>query len=233
MSSVTKSKQIFIVGDGAFAQIAYEYFTHDSEYEVVAFAVEKEFMSQQTLFGLPVVPYEDLLESHPPGRFGFFAALAYNQLNRLRHRFYRDLVSKNYEPVSYISSRAFVWGNVQLGDHVFIFEDNTLQPFVTVGPNTVIWSGNHIGHHSQIGRNCFISSHVVISGFVSVGDNCFLGVNSTISNNLEISADTFVGMNASVSSGTNQGAVVKGQPSKVVELASYRYFSIENPNVVE
>jgi hypothetical protein len=31
--------KLVVLGDGAFAEIAYEYFTHDSEYEVVAFAV--------------------------------------------------------------------------------------------------------------------------------------------------------------------------------------------------
>ena len=31
-----KKHKLIIVGDSAFAEIAYEYFTHDSEYEVVA-----------------------------------------------------------------------------------------------------------------------------------------------------------------------------------------------------
>ena len=52
-----------------------------------------------------------------------------------------------------------------MGDNCFIFEDNTVQPFVTLGNNLVLWSGNHIGHHSTLRDHCFISSHVVISGF--------------------------------------------------------------------
>ncbi|NRW38220.1 hypothetical protein [Clostridium beijerinckii] len=36
-----KNKKLIIIGDSAFAQIAYEYFTYDSDYEVVAFSVEK------------------------------------------------------------------------------------------------------------------------------------------------------------------------------------------------
>ena len=34
-------RKIVIVGDGEFAEIACEYFTHDSPHEVVAFAVER------------------------------------------------------------------------------------------------------------------------------------------------------------------------------------------------
>ena len=78
-------------------------------------------------------------------------------------------------PASYVSPRAFVWRNVKLGEHCFIFENNVLQPFVNIGDNVVLWSGNHIGHHSKIGDHCFVSSHVVVSGFCDIGANCFLG----------------------------------------------------------
>ena len=50
------------------------------------------------------------------------------------------------------------------GDNCFILEDNTVQPFVTIGNNVTLWSGNHIGHDSVIEDDCFISSHVVVSG---------------------------------------------------------------------
>ena len=42
--------KLIIVGDSAFAEIAYEYFTNDSNYEVVAFSVEDKFLSKKVLF---------------------------------------------------------------------------------------------------------------------------------------------------------------------------------------
>ena len=36
-----KTHKLVIVGDGEFGDIAYQYFTYDSPYEVVAFAVER------------------------------------------------------------------------------------------------------------------------------------------------------------------------------------------------
>ena len=59
-----------------------------------------------------------------------------------------------------------------------IMEHNTIQPYVTIGENTILWSGNHVGHHTQIGKNVFIASHAVISGSVIVGENSFIGVNA-------------------------------------------------------
>ena len=181
-----KTKKLVLVGDSAFAEIAYEYFTHDSEYEVVAFAVEREYLRRERLFGVPEVPFEELPERFAPAEHEFYAALVYTQGNALRTRLYESAKEMGYRPASYVSPRAFVWRNVRLGEHCFIFENNVIQPFVKVGDNVVLWSGNHIGHHSTIGDHCFVSSHVVVSGFVEVGHSCFLGVNTTVANNIKI-----------------------------------------------
>jgi len=193
-----KSRKLIIVGDSAFAEIAYEYFTHDSPYEVVAFSVEQDYLKKTELFGLPIVSFESLEQSFDPADHHLYVATVYTQLNRLRTRLAMQAKEKGYGLASYISSRAFVWRNVEIGEHCFIFEDNTVQPFVKVGNNVVMWSGNHIGHHSTIRDNCFISSHVVISGFVDVGENCFLGVNSTVANNVTIGLDCLIGAGALV-----------------------------------
>ena len=59
-----KTRKLVLFGDSAFAEIAYEYFTHDSPYEVVAFAVEAEYRTRDELFGLPVVPFESLADRY-------------------------------------------------------------------------------------------------------------------------------------------------------------------------
>lgn len=205
-----KDRKLIIVGDTAFAEIAYEYFTHDSTYEVVAFAVEREFLKRETLFGLPIVPFEEVQERYRPADHFVYAANVYTQLNRLRTRLARAAKEKGYRLASYVSSRAFVWSNVELGEHCFIFEDNTVQPFVRIGDNVVLWSGNHIGHHSVIKDNCFISSHVVVSGFCTVGANCFIGVNATFGNNLEVGDDCLIGAGALIAKDVPADTLVKG-----------------------
>jgi sugar O-acyltransferase (sialic acid O-acetyltransferase NeuD family) len=205
-----KNKKLIIVGDSAFAEIAYEYFTHDSEYEVVAFAVEKQFLKRESLFSVPVTALETIEAGHAPGDHYFFAANVYTQGNQLRTRLYEAMKAKGYKPASYISPHAFVWRNCKIGEHCFIFENNVIQPFVTIGDNVVLWSGNHIGHHSTIGSNCFISSHVVVSGFCRIGEACFMGVNSTVSNNTGIGNNCVVGAAALVLSDVEDNQTVVG-----------------------
>jgi len=221
------NKKLIIVGDSAFAEIAYEYFTHDSNYEVVAFSVEKEYQSRSDIFGLPVVDFEILEEKFDTATHDVFVAVVYTQLNRLRARLASEAKAKGFGLASYISSKAFVWSNVKLGEHCFIFEDNTVQPFVRIEDNVVLWSGNHIGHHSVIKKHNFISSHVVVSGFCEIGENCFLGVNATVANNISIAKDTWVGPGVVISKDTEEGQLFKSDAIEAARISTHRFFKVK------
>ena len=222
-----KTKKIVILGDSAFAEVAYECFMHDSEYEVVGFSVESAYLTKSELFGLPIVPFEQIEEHFAPGEIYFYAALVYSQVNRLRTRLYQAAKAKGYKPASYISSRAFVWHNVVLGEHCFVFEDNTLQPFVKIGNNVVLWSGNHIGHHSVVNENCFIASHVVISGFCNIGQNAFIGVNATLANNVTIGEDNWIGIGVTIVKNTEVNQLFKGEQPEPVKISATRFFKVK------
>lgn len=221
-----KTQQLVILGDSAFAEIAYEYFTRDSEYEVVGFSVEEAYLKKEKLFDLPIIPFEKIEEYFDPRKVKFYAALVYTQLNRLRTRLYHAAKAKGYLPASYISSRAFVWPNFEVGEHAFIFEDNTIQPFVKIGANVVLWSGNHIGHHSVIEDHCFISSHVVVSGFCRVGRHSFMGVNATIGNNVTIGEDNWIGPSVTLLKNTEANLLFKIDQPESSKVSSRRFFKV-------
>ncbi len=221
-----KTKKLVLFGTSAFAEIAYEYFTYDSEYEVCAFTADEAFIDKKELFGLPVVPFDFVEKSYPPAQFDMHIALVYNKLNRIRKEKYFSAKDKGYVLANYISSRSFVWKNVSVGDNVFVFEDNTVQPFVKLGSNLVLWSGNHIGHHSEIKDHIFISSHVVISGFCTIGECCFLGVNSTISNNITIGKDCFLSAGSTVIKDLPDNSFVKCTPGIIDSRSTHDKFGI-------
>lgn len=221
------ASKLVIVGDGEFAEIAYEYFTHDSDYDVVAFAVEEEFRQRDELFGLPVVAFEGLEQSHPTAEHAVFVAITNTQLNRVRTRLYLAAKDKGYRIATYVSSRAFVWHNVEIGENSFIFENNVLQYHVKVGANCVLWSGNHVGHRTVIHDNVFITSHAVISGYCEIGDSCFLGVNSTFGDHVSIPKDCIIGMGSSVVKDLKEpGLVYIGNPAKPMGKTSYDAFGV-------
>ena len=210
------SRPLVIVGAGEFAQIACEYFEHDSDYDVRAFSVEREYLTQPELAGHPVVPWEILETHYAPGEVELFVAIPASQLNRLRRRFYLDAKRRGYTLASYVSSRAFVWRNAEVGENCFIFENNVIQPFVRVGDNCVLWSGNHVGHRSVIEDHVFVSSHAVISGYCRIGEGSFVGVNATFNDGVTVAPYNVIGAGALVTRDTEPGRVYVGSPAKAL-----------------
>ena len=218
--------KLVIIGDSAIAEIAFEYFTHDSPYEVVGFAVEEAYLKRDRLFGLPVVSFEQVAALYPPSLHSAFVAIGYNQLNRVRTRLADRCKALGYHLASYVSTRAFVWHNVQIGEHCFIFENNVVQPFVKIGDNVTMWSGNHIGHHSIIRNNVFFASHVVLSGFCDVGDYCFIGVNATIANNVTIARDGLLGAGCMILRDTEPNKIYGAKMTVPIEKSARQYFKV-------
>ncbi|MGA9997621.1 MAG: acetyltransferase [Pyrinomonadaceae bacterium] len=219
-------EQIVIIGDGETAELAFEYFSHDSPHTVVAFCVEREYLKKDRMFGLPVIAFEDLTTLYPPATHKAFVAISYTQLNRVRARLYCATKRQGYECVSYVSSRAFVWHNVEIGENCFIMEHNVLQYRVRIGNNVVLWSGNHVGHQTVIKDHNFISSHVVISGYCEIEESCFFGVNSCLADNIKVARDCLVGMGAVVNKDTEERKVYRGNPAQPSSVDSFTIFSV-------
>jgi sugar O-acyltransferase (sialic acid O-acetyltransferase NeuD family) len=207
--------KIIVFGVLDTAELAHYYLTHDSEHEVVAFAVNRQFIEQDTFHGLPVVAFEDVETLFPPSEYKFFAPMTGRNMNRNREAIYNHAKAKGYQFISYISSRATVCDNV-IGENCFILEDNTIQPFTTIGNNVVMWSGNHIGHHGQIKDHVFFTSHVVLSGHCVVESYSFFGVNATIRDYTTIAQGTLVGMASAIMKETEEWGVYVGNPAKKV-----------------
>jgi len=226
---VAGSKQkLVIVGEGETAELAYEYFTYDSNYEVVAFSAEKAYIKKDALFGLPIIPFEDVANLYSPKKYKMFVAVSFTELNRVRTKLYKQAKNKGYSLASYVSSKAFVWRNVEIGENCFILENNILQYRVKIGNNVILWSGNHIGHRTTIGDNCFISSHATISGFCEIGENCFIGINSCIAGAVKIAKDCIIGAGAVVLKNTLASLVYVGNPAKPLpNKTSFQSFHVK------
>jgi sugar O-acyltransferase (sialic acid O-acetyltransferase NeuD family) len=205
--------RVVIFGTKDFADLAHYYLEHDSPHDVVAFSVHRDFIPQGAEFrGVPVVAFEDVQQLYPPADYRFFAPMSPKNMNRDREEIYLSIKAKGYDCISYVSSRATVFGN-DIGENCFILEDNTIQPFTTIGNNVVLWSGNHIGHHSVIRDHVTFTSHVVMSGHCDIGSYSFFGVNSTIRDGLRIAEGTFVAMAAAIFKDTESWSVYKGNPA--------------------
>jgi sugar O-acyltransferase (sialic acid O-acetyltransferase NeuD family) len=210
MIYMQEKQQVVIFGLGELAQIAHFYFSHDSDHEVVAFTADEKYIKKGHFLGLPAVPFETVKLRYPPEKYGMFIAIGFTNLNKSRAAKYEAAKKKGYTLVSYVSSKLVSWGDTKVGDNCFILENQTIQPFVTIGDDVVIWSGNHIGHHVTIGDHCFITSHVVISGGATIKSYSFVGVNATIRDHIVIEKENIIGMGANIVKNTREKEVYIG-----------------------
>ena len=213
-------KRVILFGTGGFAEVAHVYLTEDSPYRVAGFTVDRPYATSKRFRGLPLVPFEEVKRTFPPDKFRMLIAVAYGRVNQLRAEKYSAAKAMGYDFITYRSSHSVCMGEVQVGENCFIFENQTIQPFVRIGDDVVIWSGNHLGHHSRIGDHCFIASHVVISGNVEIEPYCFLGINATIRDGVKVGRGSVIGAGALVTKDVEPGLVLSGPPAKLWGRAS-------------
>jgi sugar O-acyltransferase (sialic acid O-acetyltransferase NeuD family) len=217
-------KHAIIFGTGGFAEVVDFYLSRDSDYRVVAFTATGDALKGDSFLSRPLVAFEDIATKFPPRDCEMFVAVGYTRLNAVREQFCREARGMGYRLLSYVCSKATSWGDTQIGDNVFVFEDNTIQPFVSIGAGSILWSGNHVGHHSSIGSYCFITSHVVISGYCRIGDRCFLGVNSTVADDTSIGEGNIIGPGALVQKNTGPNEVYVEDRTAKFPKDSSRFF---------
>ncbi len=226
--------KLIIVGLGETAELAYDYFTCDSEYEVVAFAAEEKYFNKiniKTLEGLPVISLEGMSGKYPIGEYSVFVAMSYTKLNHDRCRVYQIVKSMGYTMASYVSSKAFVSRNVRIGENCFILENNVLQRNVKIGNNVTLWSGNHIGHRSVIEDHVFLSSHVAVSGFCHIGKFCFLGINSCLGDNVTVADNCFIGGGVSLLHDSKNGEIYRMSPTNADKLSTKQVWGYKDEMV--
>jgi UDP-3-O-[3-hydroxymyristoyl] glucosamine N-acyltransferase len=87
-----------------------------------------------------------------------FVPISFRQMSHLRASKYFAAKAKGYTLISYISSKATIWPGFTGGDNCSIFEDNTIQPFVTIG-NDVVMLAQHLAQISGVNLTVGVTCH--------------------------------------------------------------------------
>ena len=210
------NKKIVIFGTGYIGQV-FKFHLEQANLEVVSFCEEKKYIKDDIFCSIPLVALETLTKIYSPTNHLMMVSIGYKSHNRIRENRFLQLKELGYNFFKYIDKNASFY-ETPVGENTFIFENNVVQPFTSIGCNNIIWSGNHIGHHSTIKDNCFIASHVVISGNCTIENNCFLGVNCTIADGVTIGAHSVIGAGATVTKNVPENSLVVPEKSKIINL---------------
>lgn len=217
------SKEIIVFGTGKIADVIQFYMREESGLPVKAFTVDKEFITEPTFNGLPVVPFEELEKQYPPEKYSMFVAVGYHDLNSVRAEKIKAAEAKGYEIISYVHPNSGVPKDLVHGKNCFIMNNVCIHPRVKLGDNVFVWSGAMLGHHSTVGNDNWFTSSVNISGNVTIGNNCFFAVNSTVSHSVTIGNEVFIGANTLVVKNVEDGKVIIKESDKPIKLNSKQF----------
>lgn len=192
-------RKLIIFGTGKIGQVVTHHFKTDSDYEVVGFTTDPDFVPPSGKYdGLPVVPFNAVEKHFTPQDHALFVAVGYQQMNRIRAARLEEARAKGYATASYVSSHNKYHKPEQFGVNCFVMSGEPLQPHCKIGDNCFIWANAVVGHHAQVADDCWITSGAVIGGNSRIGRGCFLGLNATVGHEISIGDYSLIGAGARV-----------------------------------
>lgn len=215
-------KPVVIYGNGTVAETVHFYFTHDSAVEVAAFTVDPQFMQEDDLLGLPLIPFDQITARYPPADFDMFIGVGHVRINRVRAAKYNEAKQLGYRLINYISSKAITWPGLEMGDNCKIGTGAQISPFARLGSNVNIGGGSNVGHHTVIKDHVSLAPRVTIAGTVVVEPFCLIGANATIRDRVTIARECVIGAGAVILEDTQERGVYLGRPAELLPISSDR-----------
>lgn len=200
-------KNVVLAGNGITAEILHAYLMQDERYKIVGVVADDEFVENDTFMGLPCVKLSQIEQRFDSGKVVVIIAMGYHDLNRSRQQMFCKIKSTGYKVETYLHQDAKIHTSKLIGEGSIVLPGAVLEPYCSVGSNSMIWCNTTVAHHSSVGDNCWLASGCVVSGSAKVRDNAFIGVNSTIVNEVEVSELNIVGANALISKCTKPNTV--------------------------
>ncbi|AGW15015.1 acetyltransferase [Megalodesulfovibrio gigas] len=186
---------VVLFGAGQIADVARVYMDTHGPDRIVGFTADAAYCTAETFAGRPLVPWEDLERHFPPDQVQLLGPLSFRRLNEFRRARYLEGKARGYAFTSFIHPACHNYAQ-SIGENCFILEENTLQPFVCIGNNVMLWSGNHIGHHTRIEDHCFLAGHVGVASNVVIEEGCLIAGCGGVNYGVRLGAWSFVGMGA-------------------------------------
>jgi sugar O-acyltransferase, sialic acid O-acetyltransferase NeuD family len=207
-------KKLIIYGAGVQTRQFLTEIEHYGTADPAALTVDRDYLKEDRVFGLPVIAFEDLAQ-YPPEDYDMLVIGAYGR-QRLVENMYRKAKEKGYRLINYISPQALIDVEPVMGDNNIIYAGAFLGFDGQMGSGNIIRQQVYLGHEFRIGNLNVFSPGCNIGGMVHVGDRCWIGLGANVRDKISIGDDCTIGMGAAVVKSVESYAVATGVPARVV-----------------
>lgn len=210
-------KKVVIFGPTDLGRLLKYYIESDGcNREVVAFTVDRKYMNEAEFWGLPVVPFEELLGKYSPDEHEILIAIGNSRMNETRKEVFLKCKSAGYQIASYIHPSCSIHSQ-DIGEGNILLENCLVYPYAKIGCGNLMWDHVLISHDCTVGDFNTFSSYADLCGYVKIGNCGYFGKHCILNDAIEIADYTLVGAAAYAKKSTAPYDVVVPARSVVLE----------------
>jgi sugar O-acyltransferase (sialic acid O-acetyltransferase NeuD family) len=133
-----------------------------------------------------------------------------------RVRIQHDLAGRGLRPVTLVHPAAYVATNATLGRGSQVLAGAVVGAEARLGEACIVNTAASVDHQCELGPGVHVGPGATLAGCVVVGDGAFVGAAAVVLPRLRIGRGAVVGAGAVVTRDVDEGAVVQGNPARVV-----------------
>lgn len=186
-------ENLVIVGVGTNSRLALSFIKYHNLFNVIGFAVNKDYYTCDTFEGYPVYSLEELEDKiGSKDGYSLFISLLWNHLNADRRKLYDYCKNQGFKLANLISPLAIIRSEIK-GDNCWIQDQVVIQNDTVIGSNVAIMAGALIGADCNVGSHCFFCAHSLLAGGCTLGEQSFVGLKATVFDDTKIGNKCIVG----------------------------------------
>lgn len=225
IGEIVMKEKLIIIGTSTNGLHVYKMIQYYDLFDVIGFAVDKEYKTNEEFCGLPVYDLENLDKYIDKSKIFVFIALLWNRLNSDRRLIYLRLKEQGYKFANVVSPNAIIRGELK-GDNCWINDYVIIQNNATVHNNVAVMSYSLIGSNVEIEDHCFLGAKSTVGGGSVIGEQSFVGINCTVFDGTIVGKKCILGACTSVKRNVPDYSLYK--TSSDIVIKQYDKDSIEN-----
>lgn len=209
-------KNLIIIGTGATGRRVYRFVKMYNLYNVIGFAVDKEYIKENTFMELPIFPLEDIKQVAEKENAEIFVAILWNNLNSDRKKLYLRLKKNGLSFANIISPTAVIRGEIR-GDNCWINDYVIVQSDAVIESNVYVMDAVVIGNESLVKSHVFIAPSSCVGGGAVIGEQCFVGIKAVVFDDTVIGEKCIIGATTSIKRNVNNNTVCKVSSDNIIQ----------------